>query len=366
MEIYDEILKSLDEEPHVMLATIIATTGSTPASAHSKMLVKRGGIISVGTVGGGCMEGDVITQAHRLYEESKAGILRFQLNEDDVEHGLICGGNVDVLLEPISRTMLPLFRELRERMDEGLDSLLCTILGNDNSVKGKILLENREATPELKGFFGESIGEIDDLLQATYRRQETLRFRTDNGELIVEPISGTPQLVIFGGGHVSKYLCRFASSVGFRVTVVDDRPQFAAKERFPEAVETIAVDFPESWQRLPKNPSRYIVIVTRGHRHDEEVLERAITVPARYIGMIGSRKKVLTTFQHILSRGGSKDALSKVHAPVGLEIGATTAEEIAVSIVAELIRIRRGPIATPGHKSEQFKDAVHTLKSSVS
>jgi len=362
MEIYDEILKALDEEPHVMLATIIATTGSTPAAAHAKMLVKRGGIISVGTIGGGCMEGDVITHSHRLYEEGKAGILSFQLNEDDVEHGLICGGKVDILLEPISRGMAPLIRTLRKRKDEGLDSLLCTILGHDNSVRGKILLDGWEATPELKSYVDPDTQGIDEILQLSYHRQETRRLHLENGELIVEPIGGSPQLVIFGGGHVSKYLCRFASAVGFRVTVVDDRPQFASRERFPDAVETVAAEFGNSWNQLLQNPSRYIVIVTRGHRHDEEVLERAISEPARYIGMIGSRKKILTAYEHILARGGSPDALRKVHAPIGMEVGAVTAEEIAVSIVAELIRIRRRSAAYPGHKSEELKDAVHSLR----
>jgi len=132
--------------------------------------------------------------------------------------------------------------------------------------------------------------------------------------------------------------------VGFRITVVDDRTEFANAERFPEADVTIAADYGTAFRRLNISSSTFIVIVTRAHQSDEQILEQAVATPARYIGMIGSMRKVRTTFEHLRARGISRDSLGRVHAPVGLEIGAVTPEEIAASIVAELINTRRrGP-----------------------
>ena len=143
--------------------------------------------------------------------------------------------------------------------------------------------------------------------------------------------------------------------------MVDDRPSFANKQRFPEAADTVNADYSNAFDRIPIGPSSFIVIVTRGHRNDEEILERSIRTPARYIGMIGSKRKIYTALEHIIERGGSPEALQNVYAPVGLEIGAVTAEEIAVSIVAELIRVRRGEHLPLGHKAESSK-AFHASK----
>ena len=126
-----------------MLATIISTTGSTPASALSKMLVKNGGIVSVGTVGGGCMEGDVLLHASRLYNSNKAEILTFHLNEDDIEHGLICGGSLDVLIEPLAKEQIPFIEELKSLQDEGEDGVIGTLLNNEGNIECKSLLDPR-------------------------------------------------------------------------------------------------------------------------------------------------------------------------------------------------------------------------------
>ncbi len=184
--------------------------------------------------------------------------------------------------------------------------------------------------------------ELAEETEKAHRRNETRRMHKDEVELVLEPLQGRPHLLIFGGGHVSRYISRTAALSGFRVTVIDDRKEYANAERFPEADRTVAVEFHDAFNHVTVGPSTYIVIVTRGHRSDEEVLEGAVRTPAKYVGMIGSRRKVLTTYEHLLARGVPIDSLRRVHAPVGLEIGAVTAEEIGVSIVAELIRVRRG------------------------
>lgn len=351
MDILSSILDSLHFHPRIMVATVIATSGSTPASAFSKMVITDEGKRSVGTVGGGCMEGDVLHAARQLYQENKAAVLSFTLNEDEMIHGLICGGSLDVLVEPVTREAVSLFRELKARRDDGEDCVLATFL-EDGLIERKTLFVQQtvnqgKAWEEKYGYPDRhTLPDLTTQLDTATAKQKTIRQSHAHGELILEPVTGRPHLIIFGGGHVSKYISSAASMSGFRVTVIDDRAQYANPERFPEAEETRALEFYEAFARLRISPSTYIVIVTRGHRSDEELLAEAIKTPARYIGMIGSKRKVLKTYQNLIADGASMEHLQRVHAPMGLDIGAVTAEEIGISIVAELIQVRRG-IAPP-------------------
>lgn len=167
-----------------------------------------------------------------------------------------------------------------------------------------------------------------------------------NMEIFVEPILSQPTVFIFGAGHISSSISKIAKMVGFKVVVVDNRTGFANTNRFPEADEIFAEDFSEVFSRLKINRSSYIVIVTRGHQFDEEALEWAVKTEACYIGMIGSRKKKGALFSHLQSKGISKKLLEGVYAPIGIDINAETPEEIAVSIMAEIIKVRRGKEGT--------------------
>ena len=160
-------------------------------------------------------------------------------------------------------------------------------------------------------------------------------------DIFVEPILPPASLYVFGAGHVSVNLYKVARSAGFDVTVVDDRESYANRERFPEAKEVIAEDYEQAMARLAPSESSYIVIVTRGHRDDMRVLRWAVQTPARYVGMIGSRRKTITIFRELTEEGIAPELFQRVHAPVGLDIGAVTPEEIAVAITAELIAVRR-------------------------
>jgi xanthine dehydrogenase accessory factor len=160
-------------------------------------------------------------------------------------------------------------------------------------------------------------------------------------DIFIEPILPPATLYLFGAGHVSLNLCKTVSHVGFDVTVIDDREAYASRERFPEAREVIAEDFDQAMAGLSPNESSYIVIVTRGHRDDMRILRWAVQTPARYIGMIGSKRKTISIFRELTSEGLAPELFERVHAPVGLDLGAVTPEEIAVAITAELIAIRR-------------------------
>jgi len=160
-------------------------------------------------------------------------------------------------------------------------------------------------------------------------------------DVFFETIKPLPALIIFGGGHISFFLARIGKMVDFNVTIIDDRPEFANAERFPEVDETIAEDMASVMKRLAINSASYIVIVTRGHQKDTNVLGWAVTTSAAYIGMIGSKRKIRTSFTHLKTKGITQQQLDRVHSPIGLSIGAETPEEIAVAIMAEIIQVRR-------------------------
>lgn len=181
-------------------------------------------------------------------------------------------------------------------------------------------------------------------------------------EIFVEPVLPSPRLYIFGGGHVSLSLSRAAHLAGFEIIVVDDRESFANHERFPVAAE-IHTSFEDAFEKIHPNSSSYLVIVTRGHKDDMRVLKWAAETPARYIGMIGSKRKVLAVYRALEKEGISPESLAKVHAPVGLDIGAQTPEEIAISIVAELVAVRRGANATAHKKVEMASKAASSASS---
>jgi xanthine dehydrogenase accessory factor len=170
-------------------------------------------------------------------------------------------------------------------------------------------------------------------------------------EIYLEPILPVQTLYLFGAGHVSLSTYRAARMAGFEVVVVDDRESYANRERFPEAKDVYADDFDRVLAQLAPNHSSYLVIVTRGHRADMRVLRWAVETPARYIGMIGSQRKVISTYKQLEEEGVAPEKLARVYAPVGLDIGAVTPEEIAIAIVAEIIAIRRGAASVPHKRS---------------
>jgi xanthine dehydrogenase accessory factor len=255
MDIYNEIVRLRRAGRKCALATIVNARGSIPSYESAKLLVRDDGSIA-GTIGGGCVEAQVLTAAREVIETGKPRTLTFDLSGDSLhDSGLICGGELEVFLEPV----LP-----------------------------------------------------------------------------------QPVAFIFGAGHISKSLSKIASLAGFATVIVDDRESFARRERFPEADEIHAAEYEEVFPKLCVNESSYVIIATRGHKDDLRVLRLAAATPARYVAMIGSRRKVIEIFKELEKDGVPAAALERIHAPMGLDIGAVTPEEIAVSVVAEMIAVRRG------------------------
>jgi xanthine dehydrogenase accessory factor len=236
------------------LVTVVRSQGSTPQRAGAKMLVFADGR-TVGTIGGGCYENEAIGKARLAITDGRPSLLHFELNDDFAqENGLICGGRMDVHVDPL----LP-----------------------------------------------------------------------------------DPHLYVIGAGHVGHELAKMAAAAGFRLHVVDDREKFASAERFPGA-DVIVSPIPEWLHAADLAPSSFVVVVTRGHTHDLDAMRALAARDLRYLGLIGSRAKVARIYDHLLAEGLPTECLVRIHAPIGFEIGAVTPAEIAVSILAELIAVRRG------------------------
>ena len=302
----------------------------------------------------------------------KAKILTFHLKEDEIIQGLICGGNLDVLVEPIIREQLPLFQQANTLCENGQDCFFATYVQTDGTVKDKRIFVTAESKnnwidgilSEWKKDFRKSgkastKADADQVHHIIQHQNEIQRIRLPIGEIIIEPVPGIPRLFIFGGGHIGKSLCIIAAECGFHVVVIDDREQYANAARFPKAVQILATDFHSALDHISLISSSYIVIATREHRYDEEILGRALQTPAQYIGMIGSRRKVQTIYEHLLKQGVNIEQLDRVYAPIGIEISAVTPEEIAISIMAQLIRIRHGMIDFSKDKSEVMYSFFH-------
>ena len=256
MDVYDELTRLRRLGQKSALATIVQVRGSIPSYESAKLLVREDGSF-VGTVGGGCVEAEVWNAAREVIETERPRHLSFNLSQEaEYDNGLICGGQLDIFVEPI----LP-----------------------------------------------------------------------------------APRAFIFGAGHISKSLATVVTMAGFAATVIDDRESFANRERFPDADEVMAGDYEEIFPGLSVMDTSYIVIVTRGHRDDMRVLRWAVSTPARYVAMIGSKRKVISVIKELEKEGVPRESLERIFAPMGFDIGAISPEEISISVAAEMIALRRNP-----------------------
>jgi len=347
-DIYYEIVKVLEKREKVALATLITRTGSAPRAIGAKYLIRSDGSSS-GSIGGGCVEAEVWQEAQRVMEKGEGRILHFNLTPELLaEGGLICGGNIDIFLEPLQEEYLTIYQEAARVRQIGGTAILATLISVDG------LFHKGEGSKVLMKISGEQVGflldgvELENMIlreREVLLREKKLKVMVLSSEhrkmeILLEPIFSEPTVYIFGGGHVSEQLAPLAKKVHFKVVIIDDREMFANRTRFPEADEVIVSEFEKCFNQLNIGETSYIVIVTRGHLYDGFVLKQAVKTKARYIGMIGSKKKIQTLYQNLTEEGIVKDTLARVHAPIGIDINSETPEEIAVSIVAELIKVR--------------------------
>ena len=349
-EILEAIIDLIGRNERGAVASIVSASGSLPMSRRSKMLTMPDGS-QRGTVGGGCLEADVHAMGRKVIESGVPAWQRFVLTESQAgAEGLNCGGTVEILIEPVldphDDTQAEIYRLMLDALQTNEEVVLATVISAPPSVStlGKGLI----GWKGLRIGWGRLGGDepltelaVEEGLAILGQDRATVITAPAGERIFLETISAPPTLYLFGGGHVSLSVARVARTAGFRVVVIDDRPAFANRDRFPEADEALVLPMESAMSRLPIDRNAYIVAVTRGHQHDEPVIEQAIRTPACYIGMIGSRRKVTILLDRLRSRGATPDQLDRIHAPIGLPIGADTPGEIAVSIVAQLISARR-------------------------
>ncbi|WP_319762792.1 XdhC family aldehyde oxidoreductase maturation factor [Maridesulfovibrio sp.] len=337
------ICSQLQSGNDLILASIIKSSGSTPRSSGSKMIVMRDKSID-GTIGGGLVEALVQKAAEEIFAEAENTVAfrEFDLsNELAANADMICGGYVEVMLEhlPANDTTLDIFSALNASLNKGRQAMLLTNVDNSLVRERRVIAPGCQL-PELS--FIDEAG-ATALLEKSLKSGIPVLNETGSGLTVAESFIPQPDLYIFGAGHVSRPTAALAASVNFRTVVLDDRADFANRERFPQAAEIrVLPDFKDCFAGLEVNENSYIIIVTRGHLHDKTVLGQALDTPARYVGMIGSSKKRNAIYDALREEGVTQQEIDRCHCPIGLSIGGQTPEEIAVSIVAELIQIRAG------------------------
>jgi xanthine dehydrogenase accessory factor len=350
-EIYEKVIDLAEKKYWSVLATIIGQTGSAPRGIGTKFVIMEDGSF-MGTIGGGRLEAQVLEEAGEVFKTHMPLRLNFILKGTDVEKtDMLCGGDAEVFLEPVSpqqKLHHDILKKAVEVVNRGKSGMMATAVDPDRWGEGRVpKLFFVSETERIGSLYGQRrveealAGEMGRIIKT--RRPENISVRDVDGNQIVfyvEPVMTDPVLYIFGGGHVSLQIVPLAARVGFRVVVIDDRPEFADPKKFPEATNVYEYPFEGVFDRLPVEQSSYIVIVTRGHIHDRTVLTQSLKTEAGYIGMIGSRRKRAIIYQSLLEEGFTQDDLARVYSPIGVDIHAETPEEIAVSIVAELIKVR--------------------------
>jgi xanthine dehydrogenase accessory factor len=322
---------------------LVETRGSTPQKAGAAMLVYEDGS-QAGTLGGGCVEAEVKRRALGLLAENRSEICTFNLDSDyGWDDGLICGGRMKILVEPVkSPAATAYFERLAELVAGGgcTEAILFDATATGVSCPKSLLFnaENEFIASLPPG--GTSAIEFAEIVARQLKPLiERPRAYASNG---IAFLTSLPRctLVIVGGGHVGKAVADLAAELEFDVWIVDDRQEFVAEDRFPKAERRLSGPIERVLPDLEITGSTYCLIVTRGHNHDQEALFHLVNRGARYVGLIGSRRKIKLIFENLAAAGVSREALAAVYAPLGIDIGSQTVPEIAVSICAELVAHR--------------------------
>jgi xanthine dehydrogenase accessory factor len=319
-DVMTEVKAWLESGDPVAVATVISTWGSAPRPAGSRMAISQSGKIA-GSVSGGCLEGEVFEQAQAILKGKPASLFHYGVSDDLAwTVGLSCGGEVDVLVEPLTQV----HRDLMTALEAEDPVVLHTDVGE---------------RPGATALLTPADQDVAELLE----RENPVR---QDGHFL-EPFPRPPELFIFGGSHVAIPLSRLASAIGFRVTVVDARSKFAGRERFPEARRVIHAWPDEVLKDLPMDGSTYVVILTHDPKFDDPTITAALRGRPRYIGAIGSKKTHRDRVARLTASGVSPVEIQRVHAPIGLDLGAQTAEETALAILAQMVAVRHGKQGGP-------------------
>jgi xanthine dehydrogenase accessory factor len=341
-DVHRQVVKMIDAGRGFALATILRADGSTPQKTGVKAVVDASGRI-YGTLGGGFVEGESQRRAAEACRSKRPVVFDFELDDAYArDAGAICGGAMRILIDPTAQNDRASYARAADALQQRKRGVLVTTVCTTTRTEVNTRWFPQESMPAEAAFPG------PEAICACLDRETSQLFAEDSHqpgqrlEVLVEPVVPRPLLLVAGGGHIGQALAAQAVQVGFDATVIDDRPEFTAAALFPEGATTRCGDVAKELAAAEIDRDTYIVIVNRGHKHDAESLEACIHSPAAYVGMIGSRRKVdLIRQDFILSGLATEAEFDRVFAPIGLDIGAVTVPEIATSIAAELIAVRR-------------------------
>lgn len=343
------------------LATVVRTHGSTPQAIGAKLIVtddeqER----PFGTLGGGCVEADAILAAREVLAHGGRSLREYRLTEDLAWNtGLVCGGTMWILAERGDEALKIAGRDLIEAASDasagGAPLAVVTLLAHSNrryDFDRRVVVE---ADGQIIGTLGDAAldARAREAASAQLSQGPTrLLVPDESHELLIEPITNRPQLIVAGGGHVAKAIAKQARLLDFSVTILEDRPEFANPERFDGAT-VINANVPTAISQLSYGPQTFLVIATRGHKMDGDCVLAAVRTNARYIGLLGSRRKTILIAEMLREVGISEERIAAVHAPVGLDLGGRTPAEIALAIVAEITRVRYRGTGVPLREGER-------------
>ena len=358
-KLLDAIIAALVAKRPVVIVGVIASSGSTPRGAGATMAVFEDGVPS-GTIGGGAVEYEATKQALTMFETKESRIASYTLAKSDVaDLGMICGGDVTVFyeyLDPEKTGIEDLYRNMRAALDRNENAWLIRLIEDGIPSETAVYdgdglrLADRVSLDEILPLLGKT-PKLTDVGPAQVAEQVGNKIAAESGENPQDPASGSRQyyveplaragrVYVFGGGHVSQELVPALSRVGFPVVVYEDRESFAKAELFPDATDIIHHDFDRISDKVTVDDCDYVVIMTRGHQKDFEVLDQMLRTQARYVGCIGSAKKLEATKKRLVEAGLPEPAFEKLFCPIGLKIKAETPAEIAISVAAEMIQFR--------------------------
>lgn len=330
--LFHEILRCLQAGEHVALCGILASSGSTPRGAGARMAVFPDGS-TLGTIGGGSVELQVIAAAGEALRDGRGFVRSYLLHPNEADDiGMICGGEVTVSVQLLTAEDIPVADDLQRLTGTNTDAWLCTVLEHGAAARMDVWEAERGLLHTLTPF--------EDAFRPLLCPHPV--FQPGEPALYAEPIAQRGRVYIFGGGHVAQALVPVLATVGFSVTVYDERPSLADAAHFPTAEQVLIGPYGEVSRRLTLTAHDYAVIMTPGHQGDYLVLAQVLRTPARYIGCIGSSRKVAATKERLRGDGFSEADIARPYSPIGLPIGGETPEEIAISIAAQLIACRSG------------------------
>ncbi len=341
------ITDALWSESQLAIATIIETRGSTPQIPGTSALIV-GGSVCKGTLGGGVLEAEAQKKSQLATQKDKSLLFEYDMDADvAAAEGALCGGKATVLIDGQPEKHKTVFEEIKRSVDNKISGILVTVI---QKLADRVAIE-RYWCPEGSKFptpLSEDILAPSEAKRMLAEKKTRVIQSLSDRIVCFEPIAPKLQLVIAGAGHIGQALARLGNLLDFETTVIDDRKDFANPERFPDVAQILVKDIYQALSNHTITPNTYIVLVTRGHKHDADALKACIGSEAGYIGMIGSRRKIKQMRKEFIGKGWSTpEQFDRVHAPIGIEISSTTIQEIAISIAAQLIQVRNQNQNTP-------------------